>query len=160
AEDALVQYDFQRAEDKATEGQSALTNVTPGPQSIGLYTDLLVALGYAQFYERRPNDTKLAFTLAARLDPARKLDPARYEPALLELFQAAKSTGSGKVSLEVKGTGRIFVDGVELGVAPGTLDVTTGLHLVQLVGGDRETKGLSLNIPAPKSVEIADAPAN
>jgi hypothetical protein len=89
----------------------------------------------------------------------KQLDPGRIIQDIIQVYDAAKQGVSHKVALEVKGDGHCVIDGVEVGMAPGTFEVSSGKHLVQLVGAERETRGTQVTVGGPASVEIADAVA-
>jgi hypothetical protein len=156
ASDALVEFDLATATTEAKEGQRRLALASPTPAALALYADLSFLYGEALFDQHQLAEAKLAFVLAHHLDPDRKLDPARYLPELRALYDAAKTFDPGTTKLEIKGTGTLVIDGVELGRAPGTFDVAAGHHLVQLVGPDRRTGGMP--VYGGHIVEIPDTP--
>ncbi len=157
-DDALGLLDFRNAEIAATRGLEALHNVQPTSDVLGLYAELAFATGHAALRQRKPNDASLAFGLSYRLDSSKRPDPARYEPDIVEAYQLATTKLPVPAKLEVKGTGTVWIDGVDRG-PPGVFDVGAGRHLVQLVGPDRETRGKQVTTPAEALVEIETAPA-
>lgn len=159
-EEFLAELDYRSAELAAERGTQALHDVRPSPEVLGLYAELAFDIGVAALRQRRPNDAALAFGLAHRLDSARRPDPTRYEPEIVEAFQLAASRTPVLATLEVKGTGTVWIDGVDRGPAPGTFDVSDGLHVVQLSGSARETRGAQVRVPQSTTVAIADAPAS
>jgi hypothetical protein len=160
AEDFLAQLDDHNAQRAATSGMNELALVHPTPQMLGLYADLAFAYGQAQIGLRRPNDAALAFQLASRLDPARHPDPTRYPPNVVQAYDAAANKQTIPAKLAVTGEGRVWIDGVEVGLAGNTFDTSEGLHVVQLTGMGRETRGEQVLVPARSSVQIASAPAS
>jgi hypothetical protein len=157
-DDALGQLDHKDAELAANRGLEALHNVRPTSDVLGLYAELAFAAGQAALKQRKPNDASLAFGLSYRLDPAKRPDPARYEPDIIEAYQLAVTKLPVPAKLEVKGTGTVWIDGVDRG-PPGVLEVNQGRHLVQLVGPERETRGKQVTSPVDTVVEIDAAPA-
>lgn len=158
-EEYLAQLDDQNAARSARLGMEELAFVTPTPEMLGLYADLAFAYGQAQLGLRKPNDASLAFQLAHRLDPARRPDPTRYLPHVVEAYHAAANKPSVASKLEVRGEGRVWIDGMELGPAGSTFDTSEGLHLVQLTGASRETRGEQVLVPHAGPLAIAPAPA-
>lgn len=160
AEDSLAQLDDAQAAKAAASGMQELTYVDPtNPQILGLYADLAFSYGQAQIGLRRPNEASLAFALAHRLDPLRRPDPTRYQPNIVQAYAAAAAKQTIAAKLEVKGEGRVWIDGIDLGPAGGTFDTSEGMHLVQLTGPERETRGDQVTVPAKTTVSIAAAPA-
>jgi hypothetical protein len=158
ADDFLGQLDYRSGELAAERGMQALHNVRPTSEVLGLYADLVFAAGQAALRQRRPNDASLAFGLAHRLDPARRPDPTQFAPDIREAYQLATSKLLISTQLEVQGTGTVWIDGIDRGVAPGTFDVSSGLHLVQLSGPERETRGAQVDVPQVPAIEIEAAP--
>jgi hypothetical protein len=160
AEDFLALTDDANAARSARTGMDALAYVRPDAQEmLGLYADLAFAFGRAQIGLRRPNDASHAFQLAHRLDPQRNPDPTQYEPNIVQAYAAAVKKPAIAAKLEVTGSGRVWIDGVELGPAGVAYDTTEGLHLVQVTGVDRETRGEEVGLPATTTTNIPDAKA-
>src|SRR5690606_9722206 len=122
AEEYLAQLDDQNAARSARIGMEALALVRPTPEMLGLYADLAFAYGQAQLGLRKPNDASLAFQLAHRLDPARRPDPTRYQPNVVQAYLAAANKQGIAAKLEIKGSGRVWIDGIEQGPAGKTYD--------------------------------------
>lgn len=160
AEDFLVNFDHRSAELAAERGTQALHSVRPTPDVLGLYAELAFAAGQAALKLRKPNDATLAFGLSYRLDPAKRPDPTRYPPEIIEAYQLAVTKQAIPAKLDVKGTGTVWIDGIDRGPAPGSFDVSEGMHLVQLSGPERETRGAQVNVPNVPAIIIPDAPAS
>ncbi len=159
AEEFLAQLDDSNAARAARNGMVELGSVRPSSPMLGLYAELAFAWGQAQIGLRKPNDAALAFALAHRLDPAHRPDPTRYQPAIVQAFEAAAVKPAVAARLEVKGEGRVWIDGVELGPAGATFDTQEGMHVVQLTGSERETRGEQVIVPQTTSTTIQPAPA-
>jgi hypothetical protein len=158
ASDQLTEFKYEDAEATTRDAFGSLATVSP-IAAVAPAADLAFALGEACLGQRRPQDASLAFALVHRLDPMRSVDPARYLPGIINAYDAALAIHPAREPLEIRGSGRAWIDGVEVGSAPGTFDVDAGLHLVQLAGPDRLTQGaLAHSGAAP--IAIADAPAN
>lgn len=158
ASDQLAEFKYEDAEATTRDAYTALATVSP-VAAVGPAADLAFAFGEACLGQRRPQDAAQAFALVHRLDPMRAVDPARYLPGIVNAYDAALAIHPAREPLEIRGTGRAWVDGVEIGVAPGTFEVDAGLHLVQLAGPDRRPQG-ALVRTGGAPVAIADAPAN
>jgi hypothetical protein len=157
AETALVNQEYPLAEARAAAGMRELHNVRPSPDVLGLYAELAFDAGQAVLRLRKPNDASMLFGLTRRLDSTKQPDPSRYEPDIVEAFGLAVTKIAVPARLEVKGTGTVWIDGIDRG-PPGTFDVSEGVHLVQLTGPERETRGTQVNVPVVPGVEIESAP--
>jgi hypothetical protein len=160
ADKAYVDFDDRAAEAAAERGILALHHVRPTPEMLGLYAELAFSAGQAALRLRKPNDASLAFGLSYRLDQGKRPDPTRYMPEIVQAYKDASTKQASPATLEVKGSGTVWIDGVDRGPAPGTFDVSAGLHLVQLSGPERETRGQQVNVPATTMIEIEPAPAS
>ena len=159
AENYLAQVDDDAAARYARDGMRELARVTPTSAVLGLYAELAFAHGQAQIGLRNPNDASLAFQLAHRLDPARRPDPTRFPPNIVQAYNAAANKPTIPAKLDVVGEGRVWIDGIELGPA-GTYETSEGLHLVQLSGPDRETRGEQVLVPQAPTIAIGPARAS
>lgn len=159
ADEALAQLDDANAARQARRGMDELAFVRPTPEMLGLYADLAFSYGQAQIGLRKPNEASLAFQLAHRLDPQRRPDPTRYQPSIVQAFEAATLKPVIPAKLEVRGDGRVWIDGVELGPANRFFDTAEGWHLVQLTGPERETRGEQVAVPHTTPLAVAPAPA-
>lgn len=159
ADELLVLLDWRSAEVAADRGMTALLNVRPTSDVLGLYAELAFASGFAALRQRKPNDASLAFGLSYRLDPAKRPDPGRYEPDIVDAYQLAVTKIPVQAKLEVKGAGTVWIDGIDRG-GPGVHDVAQGLHLVQLSGFDRDTRGRQINVPQTSALELEAAPVS
>jgi hypothetical protein len=159
AEDALTRFDFQAAAADARDGERVLVSISPSAAAAAC-GDLSFDVGIAELELRQANDASLAFAFAHRLDPARKPDPVRYSPDILQAYATAAATRGAQVKLDVRGTGRVWVDGVERGAGPAVIEVSTGLHLVQLAAPDRVTTGQIVTVEHDQTLELATSPAS
>jgi len=158
ADDFFVnQLDYRSSEQAAERGMQALHAVPFTSDVLGLYAELAFAWGQAALKQRKPNDASLAFGLSYRLDPGKRPDPARYEPDIVDAYQLAVTKIPVVTKLEVKGSGTVWIDGVDRG-PPGTFDVAQGLHVVQLSGPERDTRGRRIELPQTSMIEIDPAP--
>jgi hypothetical protein len=156
----LATPDFKTAASYARTGLDRLSQVAPSvPDLKQVYADLMFDFGYAQLGQGKDADARLAFRLCHRLDPSRQVDRARYLPEIADAFDKAATQTVSKSPLTVKGKGTVWIDGDEIGDAPQTLNVDDGLHLVQLMGPDRETRGEQVLVPQRAETTIADWPA-
>jgi hypothetical protein len=159
-EDALAQLDYRTAANAANRGMDNLANVVPVSEVLGLYADLAFGYGQAMLGLRKPNDANQIFGLVHRLDPARAPDPTRYEPAIVTAFRAAAGKRIEVASIEIKGDGRVWIDGIEQGPANAKYETSVGVHFMQLIGPERETRGEQVEVKTTNPPhEIQPAPA-
>jgi len=161
----LAQRSFREAAIDAVEGQEALWRVTPGSTAYGraaltLYADLELALGQSRLGEQKDAEAREAFALTLRLDPSRTLDDRRYVPEVIQTFEAARAVQPELGKIVVRGTGRVWIDGEEVGAAPGEFPAPLGRHVVWLTGMLRETAGKEVVVTAsrPGDATILDGP--
>lgn len=159
AEQNLAQRNFREAAIDAVEGQEILLHVTP-QAAISLYADLALALGQSRLGEKKDLEAREAFALTVRLDPRRTLDELHYLPEVVQAFEAAKHDDPGAGTIAVRGAGRVWIDGDEVGSAPGTFKTSLGRHVVWLTGLLRETGGKEVMVTEtrPGDATIMDGP--
>jgi hypothetical protein len=148
----LAQRSFREAAIDAVEGQESLLRVTPRV-AIALYADLALALGQSRLGEQRDAEAREAFALTYRLDPSRTLDDLHYLPEVVQMFESAKAGSTASGTIAVRGVGRVWIDGDEVGLAPGEFKVPTGHHVVWLTGMLRETAGKEVVVTATRPVD-------
>lgn len=153
---SFAQPDFRDAANNVKKGVEALAMVSPSPEMLAIYADLMFDLGQAQLGQGKQIDAMRSFALVRRLDPNRKPDPARYLDEITDAYDATAKPVS-KSPLTVKGSGMVWIDGKEIGPAPQTQTLDDGLHLVQLTGPDREPRGEQVLVPQASEIEIAPA---
>lgn len=161
AEGDLEAFQFQSAAVHAAAAETALGEVTPR-LAVPTFADLAFALGRIRLGEANAAAAAEQFALAHRLAPRRVLDPARLLPEEVAAFEAAKRAVAGTATVTVTGTGRLWLDGQEIGAPGAPVAVVPGLHVVALTGVERETR-TRLVRAAPgtaQTLEIPDAPAS
>lgn len=160
ARDQLSQFMLRQAITYAEEGQLELLVVSPAVAARP-FGELAFVLGHAALVDGRPDDAAAAFALSHRFDPARTLDRAQIVPEVVAAYEAARRTPAATGTIAVNGTGTVWIDGAELGAAPGTFAVTVGRHVVWLTGVDRETRGAVVTVAAGATTvaELPDAEA-
>ena len=154
--------DFVTAAATAETAQSLLLFATPTPQVLALYAELAFLAGNARLGQRRAADAALAFRLAHQLDPKFAPVAARTFPEVLQAFDAALRAPAATGAIAVSGTGRVVLDGAEVGTSPGSFEVPAGSHVVWLVGPERDPRGKQVVVGARQAVEapIDDAPTS
>ncbi len=159
AEQNLAQRNFREAAINAVEGQELLLHVTPRV-ALSLYADLALALGQSRLGEKKDAEARESFALTYRLDPRRTLDDLHYLPEVVQTFEAAKKVESRLGTIAVRGAGRVWIDGEEVGAAPGEFRASFGRHVVWLTGLLRETGGKEVMVTAtrPGDATIMDGP--
>lgn len=153
---SLPRPDFGGAATNVKNGLEALALVSPSPEMLAIYADLMFDLGQAQLGQGKQIDAVRSFGLVRRLDPNRKPDPARYLSEITDAYDATAKPVSNS-PLTVKGSGTVWIDGKPVGEAPHTEKVDDGLHLIQVTGPNREPRGEQVLVPAASEVEIAAA---
>jgi len=155
----LALRNFREAAIDAVEGQESLLRVTPRA-AVALYADLAMALGQSRLGEKRDDDAREAFALTHRLDPGRMLDERHYLPEVVQAFEIAKSPRPATGMIAVRGVGRVWIDGQEVGAAPGEFKAALGRHVVWLTGLLRETAGKEVVVTPsrPGDATILDGP--
>lgn len=153
---ALLDFRSLEAVRYTEEGQRELLVVTPSV-AVKLYAQLAVVMGKALFEDNRPAEGKAAFAHALALDPSSTIDPAITRPDVYAAFLAAAQPSGTPGKLEIKGSGVVWIDGTEVGIAPGTFDAAAGGHVVWLTGVDRETRGLQV-VVQPGQTTVAEVP--
>lgn len=149
AEQNLALRNFREAAIDAVEGQEILLHVTPRA-AVTLYADLALALGQSRLGEQKDAEAREAFALTHRLDPRRQLDDLHYLPEVVQTFEAAQQERMPIGTLMVRGSGRVWIDGEEVGSAPGEFKVPIGRHVVWLTGLLRETSGREVKVTAAR----------
>jgi hypothetical protein len=159
AEHNLTQRNFREAAIDAVEGQEMLLHATPGA-AISLYADLALALGQSRLGEKKDAEAREAFALTYRLDPTRTLDDLHFLPEVVQTFEAAKHADAGTGTIAVRGAGKVWIDGEEVGSAPGEFKVSVGRHVVWLTGLLRETGGKEVLVTSSRAGDatIMDGP--
>lgn len=154
-------FNYVSAIQHTEDGMLELRSVTPS-LAVKPYAELELVRGKARILLNNATGGKAAFAHAQRLDSSKTLDPARETPAVIAEFNAALTASVPTGTLDIKGDGNVWIDGNEIGVAPGQFKVSTGIHTVWLTRIDRETHGeeVTVSIDAPTSLEIPSVTAS
>ena len=154
-------FDFSNANKNASEAQDKLLTTAPTPAAVALYAELAFVVGHAQLGLRHPELAAQAFTLAHHLDPSFVPDGGRWLPEVVQAFDRARAASLVMGKIQVIGTGRVFIDGTEVGTSPAWFDVTSGDHVVWLTGPERYPVARRVTVVAEQKVvvEIEDAAA-
>ncbi|CAN5703850.1 hypothetical protein BH11MYX3_BH11MYX3_20000 [soil metagenome] len=157
ADDKLIEFNFSLAAQYAADGETELLTVSPLAAHT-LYADLAFIQGQALLADGRADEAKSAFLQCARLDPDRKLDTARILPKVVEAYAKAQAIQGAPGSITVEGNGRVWIDGIEVGQAPGGFSAREGRHVVWLTGSERNAGGAQAVVTAGQAskVTIAD----
>jgi hypothetical protein len=160
AEAQIQQFDYALALTYAREGQRELLSVTPS-LAVKTYADLAFVAGVALVSDQLTADAEVEFLLSYRLDP-RTLDPRQFTPAVVQAYADAKAGPSVAGSIDIKGTGSVWIDGTEVGTAPRTFLASAGRHVVWLTAIDRVTVGTQIDVlpgtPTAVVLEQMEAP--
>src|SRR5215831_10995773 len=112
-----IRYDEAKRE--AVKGLDLMATVTPSKAG-AVAAELAFQCGLAELSLRKPNDAAKWFALVHRLDPMRRVDQERYDPDIASAYERAQATKPARFKLEVRGNGRAWIDGIDVGPAPGT----------------------------------------
>ena len=156
AEAELVQFNNDKARTLTEEGRRALLTVQPFA-AVRLYADLAFLEGLAYLADSRPAEADAAFAQCSRLDPARTLDPARFLPEVVAAYAKAKAAVSAPGFITIEGKGRVWIDGTEVGQAPGGFSSAAGRHVVWLTGAERNVNGASTVVTAAQGAQVTIA---
>ena len=152
----LEQYNFVEAKKQATIGINELRDGVSPLAAARPYADLVFEIGVAYLGLNKADDAAKEFVLAKRLAPDLQLADDLLPEIVTAYEHATPPKGDG--TIDVRGSGRIWIDGAEVGDAPGAFTAQAGPHLVQLAGPDRYPRGQRVDVEANKSVtaEIPD----
>lgn len=153
----LDAYDIKNAIQTASNELTNVGALSP-PAAVRPYADLVFELGVAKLGAGRPDEANVQMVFARRLAPDMKLADDLL-PEIVSAYEKARAP-KGRGAIDVQGVGRVWIDGVEVGDAPGTFEQDAGPHLVQLTGPERHPRGMRVDVDpkAPVVAEIADAP--
>lgn len=108
-------------------------------------------------------EAEAAFRRALRHDPTLSLDKERFKPSTVKLLESVKAAARGTLVITANRPGKVFIDGVERGVTPLTVQVKIGEHRVQVRAGAARADvtvvigaGAQLTVPAhlPASIGV------
>lgn len=134
-EDKQAAENFQRAVDIMEQNLGDLTNYD-------ILADALANLALAYFNSDFDLDARKRMQQYAQMRPGQTLDKDRFPKDLIAIYEEeakkVKSAGPGKLKVDAKGKpAMVFVDGVEKGNAPATIDdVGFGSHYLVVRGTD------------------------
>jgi len=94
--------------------------------------------GLCQAVTQKPSAARQSFARALEADPDLRLDPRRFKPQIVRLFDEVRGTLRAMLVVTADRTGvRVLVDGSEVGQAPLETSVGTGRHRVEVRSADR-----------------------
>ncbi|HEY4240244.1 MAG TPA: hypothetical protein VGM88_10525 [Kofleriaceae bacterium] len=143
ADAAVARFELRDVPATIADAQQKLLAVSPR-LATPVYADAMLLLGQVYLAERQTTDATAAFALVHRLDPTRTLDPAKYVPEVIAAFEVAKLPVATRATLDVRGSGRVWLDGTEVGEAPSAFEVSAGTHVVWLGGPERAARGAAV----------------
>lgn len=164
-EEGRVLYEraeFESAIPVLEDAVDALRAGLPGSKDSKDLIEALLLLGLAQAGIGELDAARAAYKQVATLDPNRRLDPVRYAPKIVALFDEVRDQvlSLPKASLQVQGPGgehEVYVDGRSIGTAPVTeRNLPPGTHYLLVVGseGQREFAVVELS-PGAKETYLA-----
>ncbi len=161
AEENVINYKFPEAARAADNGLVRLHFARPSPKTNALAADLAFLLGAARLGTRDDVGAVKAFRFVRAIDPSYKPDAGRYLREIVQAFESAvRIVPPGKGYIYVgPGPGRVFLDGREVGTSPQTFpDITPGMHVVWLVGDQRDTNARRVEVVAGQKVDAVFDP--
>jgi len=156
--DALARFDHPEAVKEATRGIARAVEVPPSDETTKLLADLAFVRGLARFDIGDNTGAVADFMLVHRLDAGRALDPVKYVPEVIALFEkAAKPPAMTSLDIEAPAGGDVWIDGKRLGPAPVTAQVSIGLHAIVVTGERLVTRGQVVEAIAGGATARVDA---
>jgi hypothetical protein len=149
-------FNYVSAIQHTEDGMRELLSVTPSVAAKP-YAELELVRGKARVLLNNAAGGRLAFAHAQRLDASATLDPARETPAVISELDAAIAASAQTGTIDVKEEApadaatrppTVWIDGAEIGVAPGQFKVPAGIHTVWVTSLERETRGEEAMIAA------------
>jgi hypothetical protein len=165
ARDALGRFDHADAIAEADRGLARAVELMPDPEIAKLLADLAFVRGLAQHDAKRNKDASRDFALVHRLDAGRTLDPIKYRPDVVKLFDEAATVGTTtSLDVDAPAGATVWVDGVSVGEAPATVALSPGQHAITVTGERLVTRGQIADVPATGSglkirIDAAEASA-
>lgn len=159
--DARGRFQERTAIDEATSGITGAVRIAPSAEISLLLGDLALARGLARMDAQDADGAAHDFALVHRLDPSRELDPVVYLPEVRSAFARAATPGAiATLEVEAPAGSAVWIDGIEVGAAPATVQVSVGLHCVTVTGDPLVPDGQIVEVPAAGSrtrIEAAEA---
>lgn len=144
---------YAAARERARAAQDALARHAGEPAARAMLAELVLIEGLAVAGESGAEAARPLFGLVHRLAPGQKLDPGRYLPDVVRVFDAAaKSGASGKLVIDASGAEQILVDGTV--VSGETVVVAAGPHIVTVRGERIDPQGRRVEAVAAKDVVV------
>jgi hypothetical protein len=120
--------------------------------------DLVAELAFVRALAEAEHSAAAAtrdFALVRRLDPARTLDPVKYVPEVITLFDKAGKAGEqAALDVDAPAGAEVWVDGLSVGSAPAVVTLPAGLHVVTVTGAQLVTRGEVVEVSA-KGTQVA-----
>jgi len=153
----LQQAEQQFADGAIAEAETSLQAATRAASEPGLQARIELQLGLVYATQGRSSRARGAFRRALRHDPTISLDPHRYRPDFVQLFQRVRRRTVGEV--EITSRGEVWVDGKPLGQAPCRRSLVAGRHWVELrdVSGQRDGRSVVVRPGVLKKISLAGA---
>lgn len=97
-----------------------------------------------------------AFSAALAKDPTIELDATRASPDAMDVFEKARSTLKGTVTIKLSGgaQGEVRVDGRAMGPAPLTIELPAGPHRVEARAKDGRSTGEDVKVVPLRIMEV------
>lgn len=153
ARQLLAPTTYGQARERARAGQDLLARYAAEAEPRALLAELVLIEGLAVAGESGAEAARPLFGLVHRLAPGQRLDPGRYLPDVVRVFDAAARSGaSGKLVIDASGAEEILVDGAQ--VYNETVVVAAGPHIVTVRGERIDAQGRRVEAVAAKDVVV------
>jgi hypothetical protein len=147
---ALSMMDLPVASDAYAQALIAYEQAAAGVRDIGPIVDALDKQATALVLQNDVKGAKLAWDRALALDPGFRSNPqaaARVLKAFDDVVRNYKTPAMGKLTLFTSSGGaEVWVDGVPRGVAPLTIDVAAGRHIVSMARDGFRSFGTTVDV--------------
>jgi hypothetical protein len=158
----LTAPSYAAARQEARAAQDELARHAGDPAARALLAEAVMIEGLAVAGESGAEAARPLFGLVHRLVPGQKLDPGRYLPDVVRVFDAAARSGaSGKLVIDASGAEQILVDGTV--VSGEKVVVAAGPHIVTARGERIDPQGRRVEALPAKDVLVilntVEAPA-
>lgn len=136
SEAAFLGFKSREARTELERARRLLFTLAPSEQTSRLLADVSFHMALIHLREQNRGLAMGELQLLHRLVERDKIDPVRYPPDVVRAFQLARKEARGdrSATLSISATydGPVFIDGKAAGVAPLTVAVSAGAHVIAI----------------------------